>query len=252
MAPPETPARTRAAPAGWKAGLAAARANLLPGLFIQAAMLAILLAYYEWSAAGPFFNAIGAWKQRYGYGFTVVVAVFAGAVVPECFRVALFQGGSWRRANLENLLFGIPLWGTMGASVDAFYRAQALWFGAGVTPLILLKKVAVDQFIYTPLWGTPAIVLAYEWRRRHFCPRALRSLFAPPFLKSAVLPAVITGWGVWIPAVSIVYSLPSPLQIPLFALAECFWSLLLTYMVSERPALYEPPPGEEPEPAAAV
>jgi hypothetical protein len=254
MADPQTPARVKAAPAGWKAGLVAARANLLPGLFIQAAMLGVLAAYYHWDAARAFLTTVAAWKQHYSYGFTVVVTALAGAILPEIFRVATFQGGSWRRQNLANLLFGIPLWGLMGASVDAFYRAQAMWFGSGVTPLILLKKVAVDQFIYTPLWGTPAIVLAYEWKRRRLATRGLGSLFAPAFWKSAVLPAVIAGWGVWIPAVSIVYSLPLPLQIPLFALAECFWSLLLTYMVSERPALYEPPPGElsKPEPATAV
>jgi hypothetical protein len=42
-------------------------------------------------------------------------------------------------------------------------------------------------------------------------------------------------WMVWIPAVSIIYCLPSALQIPLFNLVVCFWVLLLTF-VSRRSA----------------
>ena len=252
MAGSNAPARTRRA--GWKAGLEAARANLVPGLLIQSAMLIVLFAYYYWGSARAFFNTVAGWKQEYGYGFAVLVTAFAGAILPEIFRVAFFQRGSFRRQNLLNLLFGILLWGIMGACVDAFYRGQTAWFGSGVTALVLVKKVAVDQFIYTPLFGTPAVVWAFEWKKRHFSFRETGSLFAPSFLKLTVLPAQIASWAVWIPAVSVIYSLPPPLQIPVFALAECFWSLLITYMVSERPALYEPPPGElpEPEPAAAV
>ena len=252
MAESNDPARARKEPPGWKAGVAAARANLLPGLFIQAAMLGVLFAYYYLGSARAFFNTVSGWKQHYGYGFTAVVTAFAAAIFPEIFRVTIFQRGSLGRRNLLNLLFSIPLWSVMGVCVDAFYRGQTAWFGGGVTALVLLKKVAVDQFIYTPLFGTPAIVLAFEWKKRRFSFREIGGLFAPSFLKSAVFPAVIAGWGVWIPAVSIIYSLPLPLQIPLFALAECFWSLLLTYMVSERAALYEPPPGELPEPEVAA
>jgi hypothetical protein len=239
-------------PAGWKAGVTAARANLFPGLLIQSAMLVVLFAYYYWRPARGFFDTVAAWKQHYGFGFSFAVTASAGAILPEILRVATFQRGVVRRQNLVNLLFGIPFWGGMGMCVDAFYRGQTAWFGSGVTALVLLKKAALDQLVYTPFFGAPAAVWAFEWKRRHFSFRGLGSLFTPLFFKSAILPALIASWAVWVPAVSIIYCLPLPLQIPLFALAECFWSLLITYMASERPALYEPPPGELPEPAAAV
>jgi hypothetical protein len=46
---------------------------------------------------------------------------------------------------------------------------------------------------------------------------------------------LFSTWVVWIPAVSIVYSLPSALQLPIFNLVLCFWCLLLTFVTgSER------------------
>ncbi len=202
-------------------------------------MLAVLLAYYRWGAAKSFFEAVEGWKLRYGYGFSLAVTAFSGAVLPEILRIAVFQRGAPCRRNLDNLVFGVPFWGFMGVCVDAFYRGQALWFGEGATAAILIKKIIVDQFVYTPIWGTPAVVWAYEWKKRSYSFHDFGSLFGARFFKSAMIPAQIAGWAVWIPGVAIVYSLPLPLQIPLFALAEAFWSMLIAYMMSEtaQPAL---------------
>jgi hypothetical protein len=40
---------------------------------------------------------------------------------------------------------------------------------------------------------------------------------------------------IWIPAVSIIYSMPNELQIPLFNLVLCFWVLLLNVLNKPRP-----------------
>ena len=41
-------------------------------------------------------------------------------------------------------------------------------------------------------------------------------------------------WGVWIPVVTILYSLPALLQIPLFGLALSMWVMLYTWMSEQR------------------
>ena len=43
---------------------------------------------------------------------------------------------------------------------------------------------------------------------------------------------MLATWVVWAPLMAIIYSLPYPLQFPLFALALTFWVLLLTYMTN--------------------
>jgi len=41
-------------------------------------------------------------------------------------------------------------------------------------------------------------------------------------------------WLIWIPVVSCVYALPSPLQMPLFNLVLCFWSMLFAHITSKQ------------------
>lgn len=216
------------------AGLQAARANIAPGIFIWLLMLAVVLAYYHHASTQSLLETIADLKGQLGFGFSFMATGLAGGVFPEILKVFLLQNRKLQPKNVRNMAFGFPLWGMLGCSVDALYRMQAIWFGSEASAAVLVKKVVVDQFIFTPLWGTAAIVWSYEWRRRGFRPHALRDIFTFRFYRARVFPSLIAGWGVWIPAVSIVYSLPTLLQIPLFVLATCFWSLIVTFIASSH------------------
>ena len=50
-----------------------------------------------------------------------------------------------------------------------------------------------------------------------------------------IIPILFATWGVWIPLVTIIYSLPSVLQIPLFALALAMWVMLYIWISEQRP-----------------
>lgn len=197
-------------------------------------MLAVVFAYYNHAQTRSLLSTVAEWKRHYGYRFTFLVIGIAGGVLPEVLRVLLLQQFKPRAENVRNMLFGFPFWGLLGCTVDAFYILQARVFGAEATPAVLVKKVLVDQFLFTPLWGTSAIVWAYEWRRSGFRLAVLRGFFTWPFYRDRILPSLIAGWGVWIPAVTIIYSLPTLLQIPLFALATSFWSLIVTYIATMK------------------
>ena len=43
----------------------------------------------------------------------------------------------------------------------------------------------------------------------------------------------VACWTVWIPAVTIIYSLPAELQVPMFNLVLCFYTLVLAVLTSE-------------------
>jgi hypothetical protein len=216
-------------------GLRAARANLIPGLIIQAVMLTVVLAYYWHEPTRVLMDVLAQWKTALGYLFSVPLAMVAGALLPEVLRVLVFQRGILRRENFEHLLFAIIFWGFMGACVDTLYRLQAMWFGTVPTFPVLLKKVAVDQFIYNPFWATPISVWAYEWKNRGYVADGMSSFLSLTFYRKQIFPTLIATWGVWIPLVTIIYSLPSSLQIPLFGLALTFWVLILTYITARAP-----------------
>lgn len=110
----------------WTAGLRAARANLLPGLMVQAVMLALLLAYSFYPTTHEWLDRLAALKARWGYGYSAIAAIFAGAVIPELIRILVIQKARIRRSNFNNLLFSIPFWCFMGLVVDFFYSLPSL------------------------------------------------------------------------------------------------------------------------------
>jgi hypothetical protein len=220
--------------APWMAGLRAARANLVPGLMVQAAMLTILLAYFFYPPMRDWLDRLAEVKARWGYGYSAVAAIMAGAVIPEIMRIVVFQQRKVRQKNFANLVFTVPFWCGMGLVVDLFYRQQALWFGAEATFSVVWKKVLVDQFIYNPLFAAPVTAWLYDWKNNGYRIAQTPRFFTVAYYRETVVATLIATWGVWIPIVSILYSLPSLLQIPLFALALSLWVMLYTWMSEAR------------------
>eukprot|EP01087_Luapelamoeba_hula_P001547 TRINITY_DN1125_c0_g1_i2.p2 TRINITY_DN1125_c0_g1~~TRINITY_DN1125_c0_g1_i2.p2 ORF type:complete len:169 (-),score=20.63 TRINITY_DN1125_c0_g1_i2:97-603(-) len=150
------------------------------------------------------------------------------------------QRTDWRLV-LANGLFFVVFWMERGVEVDAFYQFQAWLWGDDAKPATIIKKVLFDQFVYTVFLAAPVNMLAFLWKDSHFSWPLMRAELDLSFLTFRYPSGLVTGWLVWIPAVSLVYLLPSPLQIPLFNLVLCFFVLLLTF-VSERAAKQPPSP----------
>jgi hypothetical protein len=220
--------------APWLAGLRATRANLIPGLILQALMLALLLGYYFHPATTAWLDRLADVKLRWGFGYSALSAIIAGALVPELMRVLVFQKGRARRENFANLLFTIPFWCGMGMLVDVFYRTQALVFGAEPTFQVVVVKVLCDQLLYSPFVATPLTCWLYDWKLAGYRFDGARRWFSAAYARYVMLPVVFANWGVWIPVVAILYSLPGTLQIPLFGLALSLWVMLLTWMSERR------------------
>src|SRR5438309_9589468 len=124
---------------GWEA----ARANLVPALFVQAAMLALLVAYDSTSFVRRQLQLLAEYKAEHGLTFVVIAAILAGAVLPELFLILFFQRGRPTVRSLRNLLFTIPIWGIDGSLVDWLYRSEATWFADVVTLPVVLAKICV-------------------------------------------------------------------------------------------------------------
>jgi hypothetical protein len=214
--------------------LRAARANILPGLIVQGVMLGLLLAYWFYPPTTSLLNRLAAVKEQWGFGYSAVSAIIAGALIPELLRIVVFQHGKPSRSNFRNLWFTIPFWCFMGTVVDALYRMQAVWFGTEVVFPVVVKKVLVDQFIYNPLFAAPFTAALYDWKNRGYGRNDLAGFFTAGYYRDAVVPTLFATWGVWIPVVTILYSLPSLLQIPLFGLALSMWVMLYTWMSERR------------------
>jgi len=230
-------------------GFRAARANLIPGLIIQAMMVALVLAYYFFPPSRAFFQTLAVAKGQWGYAFSFASAVIAGAVLPVIFKITVLQRGRVTRADFADLLFLAIFWGVDGVVLDSFYRFQSIIFGAHADFSTVSKKVLVDQFIYNPVFAAPYTVICYELKHQGYRWSRSRHVFTAGFYRERTIPCLCATWTIWIPVTSAIYSLPSLLQIPLFALALTFWVLMLAY-ITTRPHTAMPVPAPLPEPIA--
>jgi hypothetical protein len=195
-------------------------------------MLAILVAYYASADFAAWLDRLAHFKQQHGLSFVIAAGILAGAVLPELFLIFFFQKGKLGRQNFRNLAFTVPTWAIDAVLVDLMYRANMIWFGDTVTVSIVLAKICVDQLGYNPFFAAPSEVLVYEWKNDGFSLESVRRSFTWGHYCDKIVPTLLATWVVWAPLMAIIYSLPYPVQFPLFSLALTFWVLLLTYMTN--------------------
>ncbi len=241
---PSDTSSSRASPLGTaaRAGLASARENAIPGLVLWAVAVAIVAGYYLWQPVTTALGALGALKASGGYLYSAVSTAVFGGLIPFAWRFAshrraVARGAAgrspWKVPAWQACLFLTLFWCWKGIEIDFLYRMQAVVFGADARASTVIPKVLVDQFVYNPLWAGWTQVLAYWWLERSFKAAALvdRELWST--MGSRVVTVLISTWGVWIPIVSVIYAMPSNLQVPLFNIALCFWGLMLASLTKE-------------------
>jgi len=219
--------------AAWRAGLRGARANLKPGLILQAGALALVLAYYWHPPTREVLSRLSAWRVETGFAFSIVSTSIFGGLLP----VLLFWSRPLTRARY-NLLQGLALvafWGYKGIEVDLWYRFMAYCFGEGVDVQTIVIKSLLDQFGYCPFFAVPVTVLAYEWIESRFNHRAVMAdLRAGGWYWRRGLTVLVSSTVIWMPAVFIIYALPTPLQLPLQNLVLCFYTLLVAHLIERK------------------
>ncbi|NCC53680.1 MAG: hypothetical protein EOM20_21075 [Spartobacteria bacterium] len=208
------------------------RENLAPGIVLWCVALGLVLVYFFVPATRAFFERIAALKTRGGYAFAAVSTAICGGLLPFLYLLGAHRiprNECWKQG-----LFYILFWAYKGMEVDAFYRLQGLVFGDTGTAPVIIKKVLVDQFIYNPFWAAPSLAVIYAWKDGGFSAAALRQAFSRDLFTFTIPAVLFSTWFVWAPTVAIIYSLPVPLQVPLFNVVLCFWVLALNILARHQ------------------
>ena len=215
--------------APWHAGLRAARANLLPGLVLQALALALVLAYYWHAPTQRIVAHLSALRVDLGLVSGILSTGFCGGVLPFLYLRYGPRGGArlgWRQGA-----FLTVFWAYKGLEIDLFYRLLAWIYGEHHDVRTVILKTLSDQLIYCPAFAVPLTVLAYEWSEGGFsATKVAADMRTPGWYGRRVLPMLLSSLGVWLPAVAIIYTLPTPLQLPLQNVVLCFFTLLLAHL----------------------
>lgn len=196
----------------------------MPGLVLQALAFALLIAYYFHGPSHEAMDRLAGFKVRWGWLYSFFATALFGGLIP--FLYLRLNPRTRAATPLSHGVFYLLFWAIKGVEVDYFYQAQGWMFGNDTGFSTIASKVVFDQLIYSIVWAMPFAQLVFYWKDAGFNFARLRNLRWIPFLKENMPKAVITLWAVWIPAVTIIYSLPPALQIPLFNIVLCFYALL--------------------------
>lgn len=209
--------------------LSALKQNLLPGLVLQIFALTLVLVYFFVPASQPVYAWFGVLKHLYGYTYAFIATAFFGGLIPFLYLYST-NGLDNNRSYAGLLIFYLVFWGLKGMEVDFFYQMQGSWFGYENNFRTIALKTLVDQFLYSALWAAPSITITYLWVECGYDFRKWINAMNRKFFTVKIPTVILSNWMVWIPSVSIVYSMPQNLQIPLFNLVLCFWVLLLAVL----------------------
>jgi len=217
----------------WDESIKSLRANLLPGLILQALMAFLGAAYLWHPGTRHLLLELARLRTHWGLFFSFLGTSLASALLPEILSLLKGRPRGQIPSLASRMLFAVPFWGLVGMQVDLFYRLQFWLFGPSDTFSVIVWKVLVDAFLYCPLIAMPEAVAIFLWRDHGYTRRGFQGWSPGRFYALRIFPVLMANWMVWIPLVSIIYSLPQALGIPFFIIAQSFWVMVFTTL-SER------------------
>ncbi len=208
------------------------KVNFLPGLVLQAIACVVVGVYYLLPEARGAYDWIAEVKQEYSYWYSAITTGVFGGLVPFLYLASV---GKVERSDFWVVgAFFLGAWSWKGIEIDFLYRMQALMFGSDNQTMTVVKKVMFDQFVFCPIWSAPVTALLYRWKDCGFSWRRFKRELDRDFFLLEVLGVLVAIWVVWIPGTAFIYSMPSPLQLPLFQLVLCFFVLLVSVIGKKR------------------
>ncbi len=203
--------------------------NWLPGLVLWCVALALLSAYDNWPSAEQALDKVSALKQQHGYLFSALSTSLFGGLIPYLIHLLRGEYPSTGRA-FSCFLFFTLFWAWKGAEIDAFYRLQSVIWGADNEPATIVKKVCFDMFVFSAFYAVPCIAVFKAWMDKDFSWPVTLKLLKTPLYQKRIVMMIVLNWIIWIPTVSVVYAMPSALQVFMFNIVLCFWVLILSIL----------------------
>ena len=203
-------------------------ANVITGIFISTILGLVCWSYYQIDPFGKALDRLGELKQEFGYFYSSVTTAFFGGIIP--YTILVIQKNIPTGKKKSWFLFFVVFWAIKGIEVDAFYRLQGIFYGDENQVQEIFYKVMTDMLIYCPFWSAPVTAIFYGWKKAGFEWAKVREVRSFNRLLSESAFLLFSTWIIWIPAVTIVYTMPTNLQIPCFNLTLCFFVVVISYL----------------------
>ena len=142
-------------------GLSAVRCYWRPFVLLQLAALLLVIAYFHNAKVAAACDRMSVFKQHAGLLFAAISAAVAGALLPEVAKAAVMGDRTLGRQRARNVGFAGAIFALSGIINDLQYRGMAVVFGDDHRVATVVKKLLADQFVTTPLYGTPYWLVVY-------------------------------------------------------------------------------------------
>ena len=207
-----------------RVGWGSAKANVVPIVVLWAFAASVSIAYCFVPAFASALEPLRRWLCDCGWlGALLVAASFCG-MLPGVFQLA--QRSLRPRRPMLTILVQTVLFGFEGVLCYEFYRLQAVWFGSGASFPTLVKKMLVDQFVWTPLVIVPVNATLFFWIARDFSLARVRGEWPKSWFGDVLLPNLCSHWCVNVIPNLALYAFPPALQIQFVGLLCAFWTLM--------------------------
>lgn len=193
----------------------------------------VVFSYYWIEGSQDIFNRVADLKAKMGVFFAAACTVCSGGIIPELIKRVFRPKGTSPPSGGE-LMHQFVMWAWVGILVDRFYMLQNALFGDSNDAATLVIKVLADQFVFTPLVSLPLIALWFMLRESNYNFGRFRSMLSYSTIRDRVLPLWTTCLIFWPVMLCIVYSLPAPLQFPLFLLGNSAYSILMIFILRRQ------------------
>ena len=210
-------------------GWGGAKSNILPCTVLWVIGLALVISYYQIRPVAEILDQLGNFKIKSSPWFAILSTALFGSLIPWLVQNLFLKGGE--KQPFRHVPWLLLFWGFHGWQVDWLYRIQAGLFGNEINFQTILKKTLVDEFIWVPFFAVWQLVLGYLIIEKDGSVKEVKAALKQKHFFDRVIPLMIANWVVWIPAVSLIYLFPLPLQLTLMNIILALWCLILTFFV---------------------
>ncbi|MBL8069069.1 MAG: hypothetical protein JNM28_11515 [Armatimonadetes bacterium] len=224
----------------FRPGLESLQAMWRPMLIVQSALVLTVAGYFLNPGFQQVMERVAEYKDRGGVPLVLAVGFFAGGILPEIAKALVGKIGKTDRDWVNSTLYTGSVYMLVTFLVVAFFKLQVVLFGDSGTLGMVVKKVLVDQLIFSPFVSIPLAVGLFRWRKDKFDFKAWRSVASLSGYRENVLPALVMCWSYWGPITFAMYFLPERLQFVVSSFCQAAWSLLFVFLV-HRPESHAPP-----------
>jgi hypothetical protein len=164
--------------------------------------------------------------------FVVGMIWFVSIIIPEAAK--RLTGLKGDPLTWKDLLLRMVYFATIGISINMLYDWMNVAIGNDVAPGTIVKKLAIDQLIYSPLFSMPLATLTFLYRDTNFSVEKSRLKLKQGEFWKRFFPLYATCIMYFGPVGIAMYSLPLGLTFPVAMAAQAAWGIIVVSVGSHK------------------